>query len=583
MICVDTVISEKFPRIAEHHPHLRNTLAVLFRYLFHESEFKQFERDYPHLSGVDFVDKALEYFDFDYSVRAWERERIPVTGKVVIVANHPIGSLDGLALLKLIYDVRPDVKVVANDLLYSLKPLRSLLLPVDNMNGNTPRQNLRNIERHLEADGALIIFPAGEVSRLKPSGVRDSRWRTGFLRFAEKTGAPVLPIHINARNSLFFYALSLLAKPLSTLWLVREMFKQNHRSAQMTIGPLVDTACYEDLPLTQHARAQLFKRHVYKLGHRQKRGEIALMPQMQSVAHPEERRQLRRAVRASERLGTTRDGMEVFCYRYQEDSVVMRELGRLREVSFRAVGEGTGKRRDVDNYDTYYDHILLWDDSQLELVGAYRLVRCAALESEQTLYTASLFEYGDQAESFFAQGVELGRSFVQPQYWGKAALDYLWQGVGAYLRRHPDIRYLFGPVSISNQMPASARDLMIEFYSRHFPAECEWAQARQPYLSGDAGSNFTGVDYVAEFTELKARMADLGTCVPPLFKQYSELCEPGGVQFAAYNIDPDFADCVDGLVMVDIEKMKPARRRRYLEQPIARKKNSPQEEESKAA
>ena len=186
MICVDTVINEKFPGLGARHPRIRKTLALLFKYLFYEAEFKQFERDYPYLIGVDFVDKALEYFDFDYSVKAWERERIPVSGRVVIVANHPIGSLDGLALLKLISDVRPDVKVVANELLYSLKPLRPLLLPVDNMNGNTPKQNLKNIERHLEGDGALIIFPAGEVSRLRATGVKDSRWRTGFLRFATK-------------------------------------------------------------------------------------------------------------------------------------------------------------------------------------------------------------------------------------------------------------------------------------------------------------------------------------------------------------------------------------------------------------
>lgn len=566
MICVDTVISEKFPRIVERHPHIRKTLSLLFKYLFHEAEFKQFERDYPYLSGIDFVDKALEYFDFDYSVRAWERERIPVSGKVVIVANHPVGSLDGLALLKLVSDVRPDVKVVANELLYSLKPLRSLLLPVDNMNGDTPKQNLRNIERHLNTEGALIIFPAGEVSRLRGWGVKDSPWRTGFLRFASKTGAPVLPIHINARNSLFFYALALLAKPLSTLWLIREMFKQHHRSAQMTIGPVVDAACYEELPLTQHARAQLFKRHVYKLGNRQKRGEISLMPNMQSVAHPEDRRLLRKAVRESEPLGITRDGMEMFCYHHRDDSVVMRELGRLREISFRAVGEGTGRRRDVDAYDSYYDHILLWDDSQLELVGAYRLARCAALKPGQSLYTSSLFDFGEQADQYFAEGLELGRSFIQPQYWGKAALDYLWQGVGAYLARYPDVRYLFGPVSISQQMPVAGRDLMIEFYSLHFPAASDWAQARRPYTrTTEAVSGFTGENYQQEFTLLKERLAELSTNVPPLFKQYSELCEQDGVQFAAYNIDPDFADCVDGLVMVDIARMKPARRKRYLE------------------
>lgn len=564
MICVDSVVNERFPAIAEKHPHIRSTLVTLFRYLFHESEFKQFERDYPHLVGIDFVDKALEYFDFDYSIKAWERERIPVSGKVVIVANHPIGSLDGLALLKMLSEIRPDVKVVANELLYSLKPLRPLLLPVDNMNGNTPKQNLKNIEAHLNDGGALIIFPAGEVSRLGPTGVKDSRWRTGFLRFASKTSAPILPVHVNARNSLFFYALSLLAKPISTLWLIREMFKQHHRSARLTIGPIVEAASYETLPLTPRAKAQLFKRHVYKLGARQQRGEKHFMPQMQSVAHPEDRRQLRQALRASDRLGTTRDGMEIYCYRHTGDGVIMRELGRLREISFRAVGEGTGNRRDTDIYDTYYDHILLWDDNHLELVGAYRLARCASLNADQPLYTSTLFDFSEAAAPYLAQGVELGRSFVQPQYWGKAALDYLWQGVGAYLARYPEVRFLFGPVSISNELPSAARELLVEFYGKHFPPECDWAVAKLPYAPG-TGNHFHGADYSSEFADLKAQMAELGASVPPLYKQYSELCEQGGVQFAAYNIDPDFADCVDGLVMVDITKMKPARRKRYLE------------------
>lgn len=569
MICVDTVISERFPIIAEKHPHLRNTLATWFRYLFHEREFKQFEKDYPHLRGIDFVDKALEYFDFDYSVKAWERERIPVSGRVVIVANHPIGSLDGLALLKLISEVRPDVKVVANELLYSLAPLRSLLLPVDNMNGNTPRQNLRNIEHHLGEGGALIIFPAGEVSRLRANGVRDSRWRTGFLRFAEKTDAPILPIHINARNSLFFYALSLLAKPLSTLWLIREMFKQHHRTARMSIGPAVEAQSYRDLPLNPRAKAQLFKRHVYKLGARLQRGEKHFLPQMQSVAHPEDRRQLRQALRQSERLGTTRDGMEIYCYHATDASPVMRELGRLREISFRAVGEGTGNRRDTDIYDTYYEHILLWDDNQLELVGAYRLARCAALNHDQGLYTQTLFEFSPDAAHYLTEGVELGRSFVQPQYWGKAALDYLWQGVGAYLQRYPQVRYLFGPVSISNDIPAPARELLVDFYRKHFPSQGTWVRARLPYEYQGNGC-FLGEDYATEFALLKEKMAEIGSAVPPLYKQYSELCEPGGVQFAAYNIDPDFADCVDGLVMVDLHKMKPARRKRYLEGALQR-------------
>ncbi|GAB3375610.1 lysophospholipid acyltransferase family protein [Spongiibacter taiwanensis] len=566
MISVDSVINERLPRIAQGSPRIRKTVSALLKYLFHEAEFKQFERDYPYLQGLDFVDKALEYFDFSYAVSALDKERIPVSGRLVIISNHPIGSLDGLALLKLVSEVRGDVKVVANELLYALKPLRSLLLPVDNMSGKrNRRENINAIHQHLEGEGAVIIFPAGEVSRFGPQGVRDGRWRNGFIKFSEKTAAPVLPVHINARNSVFFYALSLLAKPLSTLWLIREMFKQNNRTVRVSIGPAIEAEVHRNLPLTAPAKVRLFKKHIYKLGSRKRRGEPCFMPVAQPVAHPEDRQELRRAIRACDHLGSTRDGMEIYCYQYSGDCTIMREIGRLREISFRAVGEGTGHRRDVDAFDAYYDHIVLWDENQLELVGAYRLKRVATLEANESLYSSTLFDYKVlEAEEVFEQGAELGRSFVQPRYWGRNALDYLWQGLGRYLHRYPEVRYLFGPVSVSDKMPRAAKDLLVAFYRSHFSSTSNWASAKMPYRIEGAAHHFAGEDYTAEFAELKEKMAALGCAVPTLYKQYTELCDDGGVSFADFNIDPDFADCIDGLVLVDIEKMKPARRKRYL-------------------
>ena len=268
---------------------------------------------------MDFIEKGLDYFDFGYAVSALDKERIPVSGRVVIISNHPIGSLDGLALLKLVSEVRGDVKVIANELLYAIKPLRSLLLPVDNMSGKRNRkENLQAIHSHLSGEGAVIIFPAGEVSRFSPAGIRDGRWRNGFIKFASKAKAPILPVHINARNSVFFYALSLLAKPLSTLWLIREMFKQNNRTVRVTIGPAIEADVYEKLPLTAPAKVRLFKKHIYKLGRRKRGGEPCFMPVAQAVAHPEDRQELRRAIRKCDHLGSTRDGMEIYCYQYSD-------------------------------------------------------------------------------------------------------------------------------------------------------------------------------------------------------------------------------------------------------------------------
>lgn len=563
MISVETVLSENLPSL-ESRPYIRKRILPLLRQLLHEHEFKSFEQKYAHLKGFDFVEQVLDFFDFSYSLRSQERARIPAQGRVVIVANHPIGSLDGLALLKMVGEIRRDVKVVANDLLMAIKPLNKLLLPVDNMHHQTARQNIKAIESHLKSEGVLLIFPAGEVSRMSPKGIRDTRWRNSFLRFASKTQAPIVPIFVNARNSWFFYSLSLLAKPLSTLWLVREMFKQAKRDIPIRIGKAITYDCYSKLPLELNGKAKLFRKHVYKLD--KSSAEQVIETSFENVAHPEPRDLLRAEMNACELLGETADGMCIYLYNFDGDSSVMREISRLREVSFRAVGEGSGSRRDMDRYDSYYDHIVLWDDSKLALVGAYRLVRIKPLidaKGIEWLYTNTLFDYQGGAKDYLQQAVELGRSFVQPDYWGTRSLNYLWCGIGAYLRRFPEIRYLLGPVSISNAYPEKAKQALVTFYSHYFPATSSWAIARTPYLVSP-GERLDHLPYQQAFSQLKQQMSACGVNIPALYKQYSEICEPGGVQFVDFNIDADFSDCIDGLVVVDINKLKATKRKRYF-------------------
>jgi putative hemolysin len=568
MISVEHAVSQRFPDFPLRNPTIYKTVVALLRVLFRESEFRRFSERYPHLTGFDFVEQALDHFDFGISVSDRERERIPAWGRVVIVANHPIGSLDGLALLKLVGEVRRDVKVVANEVLGAVEPLRNLLLRVDNMGSRTTRDNVRAIEQHLQNDGALIIFPAGEVSRMGATGVRDGLWRHGFLRFASKAKAPIVPMFVDARNSVFFYSLSMLAKPLSTLWLVREMFKHNNKNMRIRIGQAIEHSVYDALPLDSRAKVKVFRRHVYKIG--RNRGEGCFETVTESIAHPEDRQQLRAQIRACERLGTTQVSgadMTIYLYRFAGDCAVMREIGRLREVSFRAVGEGCGRRRDMDVYDGDYDHIVLWDDEALELVGAYRLRRTADLTPAtlNKLYSATLFDYQPAARDYLAAGVELGRSFVQPRYWGRRSLDLLWYGIGAYLKRFPEVRYLFGPVSISNSYRSAAKDLMVSFYRHYFPAT-QWVSARLPYgyRSSDLSARWHGIEYGEGFAQLKAELAAMDVAAPMLYKQYSELCEAGGVQFVDFNIDPDFSDCVDGFVAVDLAFLKDNKRRRYL-------------------
>jgi hypothetical protein len=269
-----------------------------------------------------------------------------------------------------------------------------------------------------------------------------------------------------------------------------------------------------------------------------------------------------------ELIGETADGKRILCGRLDSDSALLREIARLREVTFRAVGEGSGRRLDSDRFDTWYEHIVVWDAEAQELAGAYRVAPCARVLAERGLgglYTASLFDYDARLLPRIEYGMELGRSFVAPRYWGSRSLDYLWYGIGAWLRQHPEIRWLFGPVSISAELPAAARDQLVGYYRRYFGCDEPLVRSRSPFRFAGEPPQFGDLDADAAFRVLRDQLDTLGARVPTLYKQYSELCEPGGVQFMAFGTDPDFAGAVDGLIFVDLARVKPKKRERYLE------------------
>ena len=302
-----------------------------------------------------------------------------------------------------------------------------------------------------------------------------------------------------------------------------------------------------------------------------RKAKVIKLPRHAPVAHPEDRLLVRRELQSAELLGRSHDGKQILLFDSRADSAVLRELGRLREIAFRQIGEGTGKRRDVDAYDSYYRHIVLWDDAELQIVGAYRIAEAAkviAERGEQGLYTNCLFSYGDALRERFGEALELGRSFVQPRYQGMSALDYLWLGVGAYLVREPQLRYLFGAVSMSAAYPEAARRMVAYFYGRHHGAE-GMATPRRPLVlppieATRLASLFPGGNYQDDWRRLKDELAAMGVSVPVLYRQYAELCERGGTRFLGYSVDPAFGNCVDALVLVDLQALKAAKRSRYL-------------------
>ena len=567
MFSLDSVLDDLWPQ-ARPAPWQKRLLSKVL----HEEEFQQFAADHPHLKGLDMVEQVLEHLDILCTISSRDLEQIPEHGPLVIISNHPTGTLDGLALMYAVSRVRRDVKVVTNRLLTHLEPLSSLFIPVDNLGGKTAKTSLVQMEQHLQNAGVLIFFPAGEVSRPTRHGIRDKKWHSGFIKMASKLRVPLLPVHIHAHNSLLFYASTLISPTLSMLLLMQQMFRRQHSRLPIKIGQQIPWSHWFSATLSPREMAEQCRQHVIRLG----KGLPGRFKTQSAIARPEDRATLKRALAQTECLGKTGDGKTIYLWQRngQEDVPILRELGRLREVAFRAVGEGSGKRRDTDSYDDDYLHLILWDNEDLEIVGAYRFMPTAQQVETRGLgglYSYSLFHYDDKIEDVLAHGIELGRSFIQPRYWGRRGLDYLWSGIGAYLARYPHYRYLFGPVSISGGLPPAARDLLVAFYRLWFPASHPLAVSRQPYPASlpDVLAQFAGVDYVEDLTRLKSLLGNLGCGIPPLYKQYSELCEPGGVQFIDFGSDPAFNNCVDGLVLVDLCYLKASRYQRYIEAHLA--------------
>ena len=559
MFSLDSVLDDLWPQ-ARPAPWQKR----LLKKLFHEEEFRQFAADHRHLKGLDMVEQVLEHLDILCTLPAHDLEQIPAHGPLIVMANHPTGTLDGLALLYAVSRVRRDVKVVTNRMLTHLEPLSSLFIPVDNIGGRTAKSSFTLMEQHLQHAGVLIFFPAGEVSRPTRTGIRDKKWHPGFIKLAGKFRAPLLPVNIHARNSLLFYASTLLSPNLSMLLLMQQMFRRRHSRLPVKIGQQIGWSHWFSPTLSPREMAEQCRQHVLRLG----KGLPGIFKTESAIARPEDRATLKRELAQAESLGTTADGKTIYLWQRngQEEAPILRELGRLREIAFRAVGEGSGKRRDTDSFDDDYLHLILWDDEDLEIVGAYRFIPTAMREPE-ALYSYSLFHYDDKMRDILEHGIELGRSFIQPRYWGRRGLDYLWSGIGAYLARYPHYRYLFGPVSISGGLPPAARDLLVAFYRLWFPATHPLAASRRPYPASlpEVLAQFGGEDYVEDLTRLKSLLGNLGCGIPPLYKQYSELCEPGGVQFIDFGSDPSFNNCVDGLVLVDLCYLKANRYQRYIE------------------
>lgn len=571
MLDVEGTIKKEYPGFFKYPALIRKPALTLLKAVLHEETINRFLQEHQKIKNIAFIDAALDQLNISYKIDNHQIQNIPPIGKVIIVSNHPLGAMDAFALMKMVSTVRHDkkVKIVANKMLSTFEQIQDLIIPADNFNGRLAKESMKQIDAALHNEEAVIFFPAGEVSRAYLHGILDSKWKSGFMKFAKRTQSPILPIYIEAKNSPLFYAVSWIYRPLATMLLAKEMFLAKNSVIEFKVGEMIGIDTVNDMHISYKRHAKLMRKHLYRVA----KGRKEIYPTQQCIAHPEPRHLIKEELSYAQRLGSTSDNKQIYLADYEESPTLLNEIGRLREYSFRKVGEGSGHKRDLDRYDEYYRHLVLWDDEALEIVGAYRIADCEWIlswGSKDALYLHELCTLHEAFDPYLEQAIELGRSFIQPKYWGSRALDYLWQGIGAYLRHHPEVKYMIGPVSISGTYPTAAKEALVYFYKHYFGTNEQLVTASAPFqLSAlaiaEGRSLFLGDDYAEDFRRLKEYLRAFNVTVPTLYKQYAELCDEDGIRFMDFGIDAEFNNCIDSYILVDVAKVKETKRKRYIE------------------
>jgi putative hemolysin len=521
-----------------------------------------------------FIDESLQKLKIHYDVSENDLAAVPATGPLVVVANHPFGGMEGLILGALLLRVRPDVKIMANYLLGRIPELRDLLLCVDPF--GTRAATMRNARplkealKWLQGGHALAVFPAGSVSHLhvRERKVIDPEWNTTIARLVHKAQAYALPVFFDGANSLFFQLAGMIHPKLRTALLPHELLNKGKKSIRIRIGsviPFRKMETLDDEKLTGYLRMR-----TYALKHRcleAARGTAmnadrlsVLRPVVSGAAEPA---MICREVDSlpSRQLLLESEGFAVFYAKAHQIPNLLFEIGRLREVTFRKVGEGTGRPVDLGRFDLYYTHLFVWSTKTREIVGAYRLGQVDLILGrfgKRGLYTHTLFDFNQGFLQHVYRGIELGRSFVREEYQRLySPLLLLWKGIARFVALNPRYTILFGPVTISDAYSDLSRQLIVSYMTvNHYaPDLARFIRPRKPPKNRSL-KRLGLEDYSrmpTDIDDLSALVADIEADrkgVPVLLKQYVKL----GGRLMGFNIDSSFGNGLDGLIMVDLLK-----------------------------
>ena len=542
-------------------------------------------RDRPKgATGAAFLSWALSRFGVDVQIGAADLLRVPKSGPLLVVANHPFGGMEGIALALTLSSVRPDVKLFANLLLGRIPELRDSFLFVDPFDRQvSTTQNARALRaalRWLKTGGVLAVFPAGEVASfdLKTRRVTDPAWSPTIARIARMSGAPSVPVFVPGRNRAVFQTAGLIHPALRTALLPREFLARSGRSIELRVGTPVPAARLAEFADDTHAIAYLRDRVEILAKRALPRGDAhaAIQPRRTPsvaapVVPPVPKALLAADIAAlpADALLVENEDLLVFVARAAALPNVLREIGRLREVTFRDVGEGTGRAIDLDRYDETYFHLFVWNRAQHEIIGAYRLgptdevIPAAGIAG---LYTASLFNYDKKLFEAMGPALEMGRSFIRTEHQKSyTGLMLLWKGIGAFVGRHPRYATLFGPVSVSADYRSLSQRLIVAFLERNRKRTdwAQWVRPTNPFHETRRRGMALGPAHLRDLDDVSTFISEIEADqkgVPILLKQYLRL----DGRLLSHNVDPDFANVLDVLIAVDLRRTSEKALRRYM-------------------
>ncbi|HLV69864.1 MAG TPA: lysophospholipid acyltransferase family protein [Xanthomarina sp.] len=528
-----------------------------------------------HLEKVDFLNGILHEFQIKFEIPEEDLKRLPKDGAYITVSNHPLGGIDGILLLKLMLEQREDFKIIANFLLHRIEPLKPYIMPVnpfeDRKDVKSSIAGFKNAIKHLQDGHPLGVFPAGEVSTYRDGKLLvDKPWEEAAMKLIQKAEVPVVPIYFHAKNSPLFYKLSKISDIFRTAKLPSELLTQKRRIIKVRIGRPISVADQKEHQSLDEF-SEFIRKKTYMLSNSfdEKGNLLSNISSTLKVPKPPKRivtpiskdimGQEVEALRKRDCRLLQSKNYEVFLATSTEIPNILREIGRLREITFREVGEGTNEAIDLDTFDTYYHHMFLWDSDQQLVAGAYRMGLGSEIYATYGIdgfYLQDLFRFEPELFKMMSESIEMGRAFIIKEYQQKPMpLFLLWKGIVHTTLRYPEHKFLIGGVSISNQFSNFSKSLMIEFMKSHYydPYIAQYVHPKKEFKVKlkDADKDFVFDETEADLNKFDKIIDEVepgALRLPVLLKKYIKQ----NAKLVAFNVDPLFNNSVDGLMYIKI-------------------------------